>query len=425
MMRPLTPGFRRRSRVAAPSATAAAVLLGTALLAGCDRFDQLLTVETPSRLSEANFLVPANAALISTSAVADFECALGGYIVASGLAGGEFIETTQTAARWSYDRRDVLPADALYATSGCAAIGVYTPINTARFTNDQAVAKLEEWTDAQVPNRQRLIATNAAMAGYALVLLGEGFCECTINVGPILTSQQAFDSAVVRFTKAIEAATAANEANLRNLALVGRARARLNRGDAAGAAADAAQVPQGFVYNATADANAARRNNRIFAQNNNGLAVSVAPAYRNLNDPRVVATDGGRNASDQLNRLWNQGKYASLTAPFPIATWVEAQLIRAEAAGGQAGVDILNALRARAGVALAPLPASAATNFRDALVEERRRELWLQGNRYYDIRRFNLPLVPAVGTPYGKGGLYGDQRCWPLPDAERLANPNS
>jgi starch-binding outer membrane protein, SusD/RagB family len=87
--------------------------------------------------------VPQNAALISASAVADYECALGGYIVASGLAAGELVEATQTAARWNYDRRNVEAVDALYATSGCEGIGVYTPLNTARYTNDQAVQRLE------------------------------------------------------------------------------------------------------------------------------------------------------------------------------------------------------------------------------------------------------------------------------------------
>ena len=70
------------------------------------------------------------------------------------------------------------------------------------------------------------------------------------------------------------------------------------------------------------------------------------------------------------------------------------------------------------------LTAAEAAAFTTTLFEERRRELWLQGNRWFDLRRGNLPLTPAAGATYPKGGVYGDQRCWPLPDAERLANPN-
>ena len=406
----------------------ALLLLGAAGAAGCD-VDRLLNVETPSRLAESAYLVPANAALISRSAVADYECALGTYAVASGLAAGELVETTQTASRWSYDRRTVLPTEAHYATFSCVAVGVYTPINTARHTNDQAVRVLEGWTDEQVANRSQLIATNAAIAGFSLLLLGEGFCQGVIAVGAPLTSEQLFDSAEARFTKAIAAAQAANDQAALNLAYVGRARARINRDDAAGAAADAALVPQSFVYNATADANSEQRNNRVFRQNNQNFSVTVGPEYRALTwngtpDPRVSSTNLNQLSGDQINPRWTQNKFTSLSASYPIATGIEARLILAEARGGAEGIAILNELRGRPGVGLPPLTAQESADFTAALVEERRRELWLQGNRWYDERRFELTQFPAVGATYAKGGVYGDQRCWPVPDAERLANPN-
>jgi hypothetical protein len=58
------------------------------------------------------------------------------------------------------------------------------------------------------------------------------------------------------------------------------------------------------------------------------------------------------------------------------------------------------------------------------VIEERRRELFLEGHRFFDIRRLNLPLDPAPGTAYRKGGLYGENRCFPLPDVERFNNPS-
>ncbi|MGZ8492586.1 MAG: RagB/SusD family nutrient uptake outer membrane protein, partial [Gemmatirosa sp.] len=157
--------------------------------------------------------------------------------------------------------------------------------------------------------------------------------------------------------------------------------------------------------------------------------VSVAPAYRALTaggrpDPRVRATDVGRLAADQVTQLWNQQKYAALTTPIPIATGVEAQLILAEARGGQEAVAIVNQLRARTGVALPALTAAEASAIATTLLDERARELWLQGTRWYDLRRAQLPLQPASGTAYPKAGSYGTQRCWPLPDVERAANPN-
>lgn len=400
----------------------AVVLFAAALFTGTTacNVDKLLEIETPSRVAEDDYLVPANAGLIASSAVADFECALGGYIVASGLAAGELNDGTQTASRWSYDRRNVLASDAHYSTFGCAAIGVYTPINTARYTTDQAARLLAGWSDAEVPNRQQLLARTAALAGYSLILLGEGFCSGVIDVGPELTSAAIFDSAEVRFTTALAAAEAAGDANLRYLALVGRARARLDMGDLAGAAADAALVPVDFVYTASAATTAARRNNRVFAQNSGG-SVTVAEAYRGLDDPRVPTESTGQRTSDQ-QELWRQEKYTSITSPTPIATGIEAQLILAEATGGAAGIGILNDLRESVG--LPPLTPAQEANFTGTLYEERSRWLWLEGHRWFDLRRGNLALVPAPGTDYRKGGTYGDQRCWPLPDVEKLSNPN-
>ena len=423
-----TPRALRAAAVGALAITAA----GAAAACG-DTVDRLLTVETPSRLADSAFLVAANARPIVNSAQVDFECAYHSYVVASGLAAGELADGSLTAARWSYDRREVNPAEALYATNSCVDIGVYTPISTARFTNDQALDRLATWTDAEVLNRAALRLNAAVYAGYSYVLLAEGFCSAAVNVGPELTTANVLDSAEARFTAAIALAqtvTGARRDTLLNAAYVGRARARLGRGNRTGAADDAGRVPLGFVLNATAGSAPDRRQNRVWAQNNQGLVVTVAPAYRNLGDPRVRVTDAGRNAADGLSRLFTQGKYASLGAPVPIASGVEAQLILAEAQGGPTGVATLNALRARAGVGLPALTAAQAADFQTTLYEERRRELFLQGTRWFDLRRGNLPLVPAVGAIYpvgatgAKGGAYGDQRCWPLPDVEKAANPN-
>lgn len=422
----------RPSHPTRPAARAAALLAALVLAAACgSTADRLLEVTTPSRLGAGQYVVPQNAALLVASAQADFECAFGAYVVSSGLTAGELADATQTAARWSLDRRDVLPTDALYSTGTCQGLGTYTPINTARFTADQAYAAITGWTDAQVPDRQALLGRSALYAGFSLVLLGEGFCSGTINVGPELTSAQVLDSAEARFTAAIAAATAAGDDEALTAAYAGRARARIDVGDKGGAAEDAAKVPLDFVFEATTAPNNPRRVNRVYSENNTGNnGVTVAPAYRALTvqgapDPRVPVVDANATAGDQVNRIFRQTKYAGLDASIPIASGVEAQLILAEAQGGAQGVATLNALRARAGVALPPLTAAEAADFQNTLVEERRRELFLQGNRLYDLRRFNITPTPAPNTPYPKGGTYGAQVCYPLPDAERAANPNA
>jgi starch-binding outer membrane protein, SusD/RagB family len=66
-----------------------------------------------------------------------------------------------------------------------------------------------------------------------------------------------------------------------------------------------------------------------------------------------------------------------------------------------------------------------AAQIKATIIEDRRRELFLEGHRLGDLRRYNLTFTPAAGTAYpGGGGLYGTQTCFPLPDVERVNNPN-
>jgi len=417
------------------------IVLSTPVL-GCNILDQGLQATAPDKIETSTLEVPANAGLIVNSAIGNFECALGSYIVDAGMMSGELMDATPTAANWAFDRRDTDPsADTRYATNGCDAYGIYTPIQVARGTADRALELLQGWTDAQVPNRQDLIARAAAYAGYSRILLGEGFCEAAINLGPKMTSTEVLASAEGMFTTAIAAAQSAGDAQILNMAYVGRARARLDQGNTAGAATDAALVTPGFVINASAEATPSTRQNRVNALNQNG-AVSVAPSYRGLTvtdangnqvpDTRVVdtsaktSTGAPRNGNDNRTPWFIQTKYPTTSTPIPVASYKEAQLIIAEVQQGQTAVNIINSLRAAKG-----LPAFSSTDptaIANEVIEARRRELFLEGQHLYDVKRLNLPLDPAAGvsysTVYVKGGNYGAERCFPVPDVETLNNPN-
>lgn len=392
----------------------------------CSLLDKGLEATAPDKIETSTLEVPANAGLIVNSAIGNFECALGTYIIDAGMMSGELMDATPTAANWAFDRRDTDPtADTRYATNDCTSYGLYTPLQIARGTADRALELLQGWTDAEVPNRQDLIAKAAAYDGYSILLIGEAFCEGAINLSGLMTSNDMFAAAEAKFTIAITAAQAAHDNQILSMAYVGRARARLDAGNKTGAAADAALVPAGFVINATAENAPTRRQNRIQTFNQAGL-VSVAAAYRSLGDPRVVVTNAGKNGTDNRTALYIQTKYATSSTPIPIASYKEAQLILAEATGGQTAVNIINAFHAAAG--LPAFQSTDATAITNQIAQERARELFLEGQHLYDVRRLNLPLVPAAGTPYStvylKGGNYGTQRCFPLPDVERLNNPN-
>ncbi len=426
-----------------PGLMAGGALLAVLLLGACDALDDLMSVDKPTVVPAEVIDDPLKAPLMVNGVVADLECAFGAYVVMGGMIGEEFIDATQTADRWPYDKREVQPGDARYSTFTCQSLGVYTPLSTARFTADGALTRLQGWTDEQLPgmNRQRLIATVAAYAGYAYLLLGEGFCSAAVDHGPELAPQQLFAMAEERFTTAMTAAaaagTTAEDVSLLNLARVGRARARLNQSAAtpaklALAGQDAALVPAGFVRLATAAGPGDdRRLNRVFSENNQSQTVAVGPHYRGLTvngvaDPRVVVTDAGKTATDGT-RIWVQGKYASLAAGIPLASYDEARLILAEVAlrTGSPGeaVNIINALRATQGVE-PYTDGVTAPEVMALLIEERRRELFLEGHHLYDAIRFDIALQPAAGSAFSKGGTYGNTKCMPLPNVERFNNPN-
>jgi hypothetical protein len=148
-------------------------------------------------------------------------------------------------------------------------------------------------------------------------------------------------------------------------------------------------------------------------------------------DPRVPVTATTTTSATGIVHHF-QTKYANGDAAIPLATYEEAQLIIAEAAiqantptSLANAVTILNASRARGsqGVYAGAVTQSALMT---ELIDQRRREFFLESHHLGDIIRYNLAssLTPAAGTTYHfGGGVYGSQICFPLPAAERQNNP--
>ncbi|MGI8766449.1 MAG: RagB/SusD family nutrient uptake outer membrane protein [Gemmatimonadaceae bacterium] len=409
-----------------------------------------LKQENLGTLSTSTLYVPANASLLFNGAIGDFECAYNRYVTGTGLFTDELSTAIAQSADFDYDARR-LRTDAPYGTFNCASPvpstsqipGIYTPLSTARATTDTAAARLEGWTDAEVPNRAKLLGQAYAYAGYSLVLLGESMCSAAINLGPELTPAQVFAEAKARFDNAIAAATKAADATTLNLARLGRARAELDLGGAANlaaASADAATIPASFVVNTSPDAVKARRQNSVFFGISQNPWFTVDTSFRNVlvpggttQDPRVVVTNLGRNGSAGAGGtpLFLPAKDATVTTPIRLASYAEAQLIIAEnaAATGDLAGAAAAVNRARAthpGLPVYVVPAGAtAADVKTQIIEERRREFFVEGHRLGDLRRYSLPFLPAAGAPYSTGGgNYGAQTCLPLPDVERINNPN-
>ena len=422
-------------------AGSALVMLATA----CSEITSLKQ-DNPGLLSVETLYVPANAQVLVNGAIGDFECAFNRYVVGSGLFADELSPAIAATANFDYDARR-LNTNATYGTNNCGSPtpsstqqpGIYTPLSVARATADTAAIKLEGWTDAEVPNRARLIGQTYAYAGHSLILLGEGMCSAALNLGPEIQPPALFTEAVARFTKAIASATTANDATTLNLARVGRARALLDLGGAANlaaAAVDAALVPATFVVNTSPNDVNTRRQNAAFVNISQSSFSTVDASFRNVlvpggttQDPRVVVTDLNRSGTATGSRIFLPAKYSGFLSPMRIASYAEAQLIIAEnaaATGNLAEAEAaINRVRARtAGVPAYARPTGATSaDLVTQIIEERRRELFVDGHRLGDMRRYGIAFAPAAGTAYQYGGVYGTQSCFPLPDVERINNP--
>lgn len=399
--------------------------------------NSLLDVSNPASVPDASLSDPTLAPTLASAAMQTLQCGVMQFAATTGMLSGEYLSANGFVDNHPWEWRGVVqikgaPGSCTYGR-GTTAMGFYTPLQQARFQLDDAFDRLDKFTDAQVPGRLGLMAAMRAYAGYSYLLLGESMCDMTVNGGPKITRDSAVALAEARFTDAITRATAVGDQSLLNMALVGRARARLDLKKLPEAATDAALVPAGFVRNAEfTDGAAATRENRIYNLTIRNDYLSVADAYRNLTvngvagsvpDPRVKVKDAGRVANDGVTPMWQQQKFIAQLAgtPIPIASWNEAQLILAEAVGGQDGLDAINRVRTANGVPTLAGPAPTGQAFTDLILEERRRQLFSEGQRYVDMLRYNLPFASGVNR---KGQTYSDLTCVPLPDVETLNNPN-
>ncbi len=413
--------------------------LPTLLLAACD---SLLEVELPGQVRSQDLSNPRLSEVLVRSVQGDFDCALSTYVWAGGLWGNDFYQTDNfSRARLTQLRSDEVLIFDQQECDGGTFPPIYLPFQIARVQGEQAVALIESFPPAQVANRDFLLGKAHAYTGYAYQILGETMCEMAFDGGGSTGREAAMRLAEDRFTQALQfvgSATSGDSRAMRNLALVGRARARLNLGDAAGVLEDAGQVDPGFVQYAEMDESDNRRYNRVFDQSNRELAASaVHPSYANLTvggvpDPRVPMELLDVLPFDGVSEPWVTLKYTDLGSDIPFASWREAQLMIAEVSGGQTAVNIINNLRATVTdlpwVSEDPgLPQFNSANeaeIQAQVWEERRRELFLQGTKIGDILRVDIPGVDTDDFETGlnqRDNPYGPHTCYPLPEQERLS----
>lgn len=292
-----------------------------------------------------------------------------------------------------------------------------------------------------------LLAQAYLWAGYANRLLGEMMCEAVIDGA-------APESHTLHLTKAEEWFTKAAEVGSDSLAMAGiagRASVRVHLDKWAEAVADASQVPADFAYSvpyfsigvddqrnriAWASMGTPYKAHTVWDTPYEGYGLSEDNPD---GDPRVayeVTDDVGDAAIQCCGQVpfLRQRKYADDGAPIRLSSGFEMKLIRAEAMLRDGQVDgaigLINEVRAAAGVD--PVSAGSTEEAWTRLKRERGIELWLEGRRLGDLRRWAdagtpgalHPLEQPSGDIEEGSHLREQDLCFPIAPTEQDTNPN-
>ncbi|MGH7505321.1 MAG: hypothetical protein ACRELX_06705 [Longimicrobiales bacterium] len=431
------------------------VIAGAALAGGCEDW---LDVTDPGALEDPALRNEENINLMMDGVIGDFQEAFAWTALFSGVFVDELRNHHGYFENGEFDLREVNDNNGTYT------LAVYNGLHRARFLADSVASRIRTLL-ADSAGRDLRLARVLAYAGYSYIMLGEQMCESPINLGPPLPSSELLGMGQTRFTDAIEVATAARAAatsdaltaaadSVLNFARVGAARAALDLGDAAAASGFASAVEPaygspaapGFAYYAwyVDGANASERRrigNPYWEFVTSGRWFSVSGTqFENLDDPRVPHADSTLAAADGTRRFVPNSPLAFSTydgtlegAPFEatssirIASALEARYILAEIEGATAeNVAFVNERRAIGGQGA--LVAPAADAYVVALREQRARDLFIDGHRLGDLRRYKEQYGEDLfehGAYYGSAtDVFGDQECWPIPLAEKTGNPN-
>jgi len=389
----------------------------------------VLDVQYPGRIPAEKIGDPTLAATLVTSVIGDLECAYNNYTTANALHSDEFESANSNVPGANWGERSITADETDYVSGLCTGtfftFGLHTVLHTARFQAEDIYTRLSGWTDQQVSNRKRFLATVRTYGGFPYLFFGEPYCAIAFDGGATVQPAASLAIAEQRFAEAITLAQAAADNDMLNLARVGMARTKMDLKKWAEAAQFAQQVEAGYVKMASRGTEGERRYNKVYNVTSNQGGYVVADEYRTMNDPRVLVRDAGRGAFNSAVRLWVTDKYTSLSTPIRLASYVEARLILAEALAQQGQIapalTILNDRRTALG--LAPLSATTQAQAIQAVLEERRKELSFEGGqRINDILRHRIPWKGANGSTKNfnqyTGRPYGATTCWPLPTRE-------
>jgi hypothetical protein len=277
-------------------------------------------------------------------------------------------------------------------------------------------------------------------AGLANRLLGEHVCDAVIDGGPKQDFKIHFERAEAQFTEALRIVPNLPSArpteralrdSLSRVAYGGRASVRAWQGKWADAALDAQQVPTRYVFAALFSTNTPAENNDLAFETSTRTEYTVYNTRwaQVVGDPRVRWDVTSRLGQDGGTPFYQQKKYPDLAADVPLVKGTEMLMLRAEAALRADPPDVLGAMalinEQRAfydptGTVLPPLSATTEAEAWPILQNERAAVLWIEGRRFWDLRRW-LSEPPPIQNTFLKER---PGKCIPVSENEEQSNPD-
>lgn len=353
-----------------------------------------------------------------------------------GIAGAETTYEVTRSGRNFSGAGVKMPPQVGHLVNDQIGAGYWNAPQQARWVAEDASRRFEEVLGADAAS-YALNAQAKLIAGHANRLLGENQCVAVVDGSGVEPNEVWWQRAEAAFRDAIQIGQQAGRPDIVLAARAGLAQVLgPGLGKWAEAVSFAEQIPEDFTYQAVHSRTSVDQYNHVVYISDGDAwrdltswNTFVVDYYNDTGDPRVRWEDTGRSDTPNDLVLWRQRKFTELDDPVNLSSGREMVLIRAEAllrsGDWQGAVDLINDLRSTviSDHTGAPIPSVSAGSLEEAwtrLKEERRIELWLEGRRMFDLRRWI-----ADNSPGEMEDMSSRLRlCFPVAEVEIRNNPN-
>jgi len=384
------------------------------LYVGCK---QSLQVENPNQITDENLNQSTAIPAIVAGIAADFAYEYQWTIICSGLLSNELIHIGSFPTFREMHDGNV-------QDNNTTMEDWYGYIQRARWVAENGAERIKQIVGEDSARKMIEYAMARIYAGFALMHLADMWYVSPMDGGPLIPRAQIYDRAIAHFTEVINIVDGLpstrtfknghqtlTPAQVKAIAYLGRARAKLHKVDQTGAYNDVAN-PALFTnlrFDAVYSENTGRENNLVYIYAYDRPEVAVGPRHQIQGDPRVPV-----QSPTSTRPYWRQAKYPTRAADIPIVEWQEANLIRAEYFYSQGNITsaLSEITQNRRAAGLSDTTVSDLPSLLNLIREERKREFFLEGMYLQDLRRFNDPF------------LQGRMAFFPLGRREKDTNPN-